>query len=71
VKIKKMKDQTGATSLVVETSDNGKTATATVPNSESMSDAQLQDALTTQFRQAGLNVQVEVVGGQIKVRPID
>ena len=71
VRIKKMKDQTGATSLVVETSDHGKTATATVPNSDKMSDAELQSALTTQFRQAGLNVQVEVVGGQIKVRPID
>jgi hypothetical protein len=71
VKIKKMKDQTGATSLMVETSDHGKTATATVPNSDQMSDAELQNALTTQFRQAGLNVQVEVVGGQIKVRPID
>jgi hypothetical protein len=71
VKIKKMKDQTGATSLVVETSDHGKTATATVPNSDKMSDAELQNALTTQFRQAGLNVQVEVVGGQIKVRPIE
>jgi len=71
VKIKKMKDQTGATSLVVETSDHGKTATATVPNSDKMSDAELQNALTTQFRQAGLNVQVEVVGGQIRVRPIE
>jgi hypothetical protein len=71
VKIKKMKDQTGATSLVVETSDKGKTATATIPNSEKMSDAELQSAIETQLRQAGLNVQVEVVGGQIKVRPIE
>ena len=71
VKIRKMIDETGATQLVVETSDRGKTATATISNSEKMSDAQLQDALTTQFRQAGLNVQVEVVGGQIKVRPIE
>lgn len=71
VKIKKMKDQTGATSLVVETSDKGKTATATIPNSEKMSDAELQNAIETQLRQAGLNVRVEVVGGQIKVRPIE
>lgn len=71
VKIKKMKDQTGATSLVVETSDHGKTATATVPNSDTMSDAQLQSAIETQLRQAGLNVTVEVVAGQIKVRPVE
>lgn len=71
VKIKKMKDQTGATSLVVETSDQGKTATATVPNSDKMSDAELQTAIETQLRHAGLNVRVEVVGGQIKVRPIE
>jgi hypothetical protein len=71
VRIKKMKDQTGATSLVVETSDKGKTATATIPNSEKMSDAELQNAIETQLRQAGLNVRVEVVGGQIKVRPIE
>jgi hypothetical protein len=71
VKIRKMKDQTGATSLVVETSDHGKTATATIPSSETMSDAQLQTAIETQLREAGLNVRVEVVGGQIKVRPVD
>jgi hypothetical protein len=67
----KVKDQTGATSLVVETSDKGKAATATIPNSEKMSDAELGNAIETQLRQAGLNVRVEVVGGQIKVRPIE
>ena len=71
VKIQKRKDQTGATTLVVETSDHGKTATATIPNSEKMSDAQLGSAVEAQLRQAGLNVRVEVVGGQIKVRPIE
>jgi hypothetical protein len=71
VRIKKMKDESGATSMVVETSDHGKTATATIPNADKMSDAQLQSAIETQFRQAGLNVRVEVVGGQIKVRPVE
>jgi citrate lyase gamma subunit len=71
VKIRKMKDETGATTLVVETSDHGKTATATVPNSEKMSDAELESAIETQLRQAGLNVRVEVVGGQVRVRPIE
>jgi citrate lyase gamma subunit len=71
VKIRKMKDQTGATSLVVETSDKGRTATATIPNSDKMSDAELGNAIEAQLRQAGLNVRVGVVGGQIKVRPIE
>lgn len=71
VKIKKMKNESGATTLVIETSDHGKTATATVPSSETMSDAQLQSAIETQLRAAGLNVKVQVVGGQIKVLPIE
>jgi len=48
---------------------NGKIAKAEVPNSESMSDADMTSTITTQLRQAGIEARVTVESGKITVEP--
>lgn len=66
VKVRK-KNINGVISLVVEVIQDGKTATAEVPNAASMSDADLTRAISTQLQQAGIQARVEVVNGEVKV----
>jgi type IV pilus biogenesis protein CpaD/CtpE len=66
VKIQKRKID-GASSLVMEVTSNGKSAKVEVANSDSMSDAALADAITTQLKQAGIDVRVTVTGGKISI----
>jgi hypothetical protein len=70
VKIQKRKASDGPTTLVVEVTSNGKTARAEVPNSESMSDADMTSAITTQLKQAGIDARVTVESGKIRVEPV-
>ena len=68
VKVKKMKTST-STTTVVEVNANGKSATVTVPGSDTLSDAALADAITTQLRQAGIDARVTVTNGNISIEP--
>lgn len=66
VKVQKRKAG-GITSLIVDVTSHGKSAKAEVANSDAMSDAALADAITSQLKQAGVDVRVTVVGGKISV----
>jgi len=68
VKVQKRK-QDGAVTLIVEVDSNGKAGKAEVLNSQSMSDAALADAITTQLRQAGIEVKVTVTAGKVSIEP--
>jgi hypothetical protein len=68
VKVQKKKIN-GATTLIVEVTSNGKSAKVEVPNSESMSDAALTDAISSQLRQAGIDAVVTVENGKVRVEP--
>ena len=69
VKIQK-KNINGATSLVVDVTLNGKSAKVEVPNSDSMSDAALTDAISSQLKQQGIDAKVSVVGGKISIEAV-
>jgi len=69
VKVKKMKTNT-STTTIVDVNSNGKSATVTVPNSDTMSDAAIADAITSQLRQAGIDATVTVTGGKISIEPV-
>jgi type IV pilus biogenesis protein CpaD/CtpE len=68
VKVKKMKTNSSTTTLV-EVNSNGKAATVTVPNSDTLSDAAFADAITTQLHQAGIDAKVTVTNGKISIEP--
>jgi hypothetical protein len=70
VKVQKKKDDSGAMAILVEVIQNGKTAKAEVPNAQSMPDAAIADAITTQLRQGGIEARVTVNAGQISVEPV-
>jgi hypothetical protein len=65
VKVQKKKSDSGALTVVVEVASGGKTATATVANAESMSDAALESAINAQLAQAGMTARVKVLNGAI------
>src|SRR5207248_10000316 len=69
VKVKKMKTDT-STTLTLEVNSSGKTATVQVRNSDTMSDAAIADAITTQLHQAGIGGKVTVTGGKISIEPV-
>jgi len=69
VKIQKRK-MNGSTSLVVDVTLNGKTAKVEVPDSDSLSDAALADAISSQLRQQGIDAKVTVVGGKISIEAV-
>jgi len=69
VKVKKIKTDT-STTLTLEVNSSGKTATVQVPNSDTMSDAAIADAITTQLHQAGIEAKVTVTGGKISIEPV-
>jgi hypothetical protein len=60
----------GATTLTVEVTSNGKTATVNVPNLESRSDADVAGAITSQLKQAGIDAKVTVTAGKIEIDPV-
>ncbi|MGH7681259.1 MAG: hypothetical protein ACRENN_04655 [Candidatus Eiseniibacteriota bacterium] len=66
VKVQKQKINDAVT-LIVDVAQNGKNATVTVPNSQSMSDPALAAEITAQLQRAGIMAKVTVVGGKISV----
>ncbi len=69
VKVQKRKVD-GVTSLVVEVTSNGKAAKAEVPNSDSMSDQAVADAITVQLKQSGIDARVTVTGGKVSIEAV-
>jgi len=67
VKVQKMKDNAGATTLVVDVTQNGKNAKATVPHSDSMSDPALAAEITSQLQRAGIMAKVTVTAGKVSI----
>jgi len=59
----------GVTTLAVEVTANGKSAKVEVPNSDTMSDAAITDAVSSQLRQAGIDARVTVTNGKIEIEP--
>ena len=71
VKVQKRKTQDGAITLVADIAAHGKNATVEIPNVQNMSDMELQNALSTKFRENGLNLNVTVTNGKISVEPVE
>lgn len=69
VQLAKRKTPDGAVTLVADVTANGRSAKIEVPNIQSMSDSELQNTLQTKFREAGLNVNVTVTNGDLKIEP--
>jgi len=69
VKVRKLKDEAGVVSLVVDVQAKENAATATIPNSDSMSDSALASEIRNQLSAAGIDADVEVTNGKIEVRP--
>jgi len=67
VRIMKKKDASGAITLVLTTSQDGKDTTVEIPNANTMSDAALAAELQSKLQAAGLDVVVHVNGGEISV----
>jgi len=67
VRIMKRKDPSGATTLVLTTSQDGKNTTVEIPNADTMSDAALAAELQSKLQAAGLDVLVHVNGSEITV----
>ncbi len=67
VRVMKKKDAAGVTSLVVAVTAEGKTTTAEVPNAETMDDATLGAEIEERLLAAGIDVVVNVHGGEITV----
>ncbi|MGQ0720535.1 MAG: hypothetical protein ACT4PE_03050 [Candidatus Eiseniibacteriota bacterium] len=70
VQVKKVKDDSGVTNLIVDVTKDGSTTTAEVANSESMGDAELQAALQSQLDRAGIPVRIDVRNGEISVEAL-
>jgi hypothetical protein len=71
VKIQKRKTQDGAVTLVADIAAHGRTATVEIPNTQNMSDLELQSALSTRLREQGLNLSVTVTNGAIRIEPVE
>jgi len=69
VKVQKKK-MDGVTSLTVDVTSDGKAGRAEVSNSDTMSDAALANAISTQLQQQGLNVKVTVAAGKISIESV-
>jgi hypothetical protein len=70
VQVKKVRDDGGVTNLIVDVTQDGRTTTAEIADSESMSDAALESALQSQLDRSGVPVRVRVSGGQIEVEAL-
>jgi len=66
VKIQKRKENEAVT-LIAEVTSNGKSAKIEIPNANTMSDAAIADAVTTQLRQAGIDARVAVTAGKVSI----
>ncbi|HET9886756.1 MAG TPA: hypothetical protein VFR10_04525 [bacterium] len=69
VKVRKLKDEAGAISLVVDVQDKNHSATATVQNPDSMSESAVASEIRSQLFAAGIDADVTFTNGKIEVRP--
>ena len=69
VKVRKLKDDAGVLSLIVDVQSKDHSATATIPNPDSMSDSAMASEIKSQLFSAGIDAEVEVTNGKIEVRP--
>jgi hypothetical protein len=69
VKVKKIRREGAGTELVVDVTSNGKVVSADIPNADAMSDADIATAIASQLRAGGIDVQVTVQNGEIKIDP--
>jgi len=67
VKVRKIKNETGALQLTVDVTYKGSTTQAVVDNADQMSDAAMASAIESQLRAAGLDLKVSIKDGQIEV----
>ena len=69
VKVKKIKNETGAMQLTVDVTYKGQTSQAVIDNADQMSDAAVASAIESQLRAAGFDLKVTMNDGQIEVTP--
>jgi hypothetical protein len=67
VKVKKLKDESGALKLVVDVAEGGRTATAEIPNPDSAGDSAIRSAIQAELDRAGIDARVEVTNGEVRV----
>ncbi len=66
VKVQKRK-LNDAVTLLLDVTAEGKSAKIEIPNSNTMSDAAITDAVTTQLRQSGIDARVTVTAGKVSI----
>jgi len=67
VRVMKKKDASGATTLSLALTSDGKSTTVDIPNADSMGDAALAAAIQSRLLAAGFDMVVSVHGDEIKV----
>jgi hypothetical protein len=70
MKIFKKKSETGSLTTIIETRRNGQDYRVEIPNSDSMSDAQLGQAIETELARAGFRARVTMVDGRPDIQPL-
>ena len=70
MKVMKKKSADGHVTTVLETTANGQEYKVEIPNSETMSDTQLSQAIESELQKAGARVRVTMSGGRIDVEPL-
>jgi hypothetical protein len=69
VKVKKIKNETGALQLTVDVTYKGTTAQAVVDNADQLGDMATASSIESQLRSAGLDLKVTLNDGKIEVKP--
>jgi hypothetical protein len=67
VEIMKRKVHGGGLGLVINVNDGPRSAKVEIPNAESMSDAAIAGEIKAQLQRAGIEAEVAVAGGEIKI----
>lgn len=68
VQVRHVKGDDAGDRVIVDVTKNGRTATAEIANAAGMSDFDLRAALQAELDRAGVDVRVDVVGGEIRVQ---
>jgi hypothetical protein len=67
VKIRNVRREGEAARMIVDIARDGRTVTAEIANAETMSDAELRREIQSQLDEAGVDVRVDVVDGEVRV----
>jgi hypothetical protein len=70
MRMMKKKSADGHVTTVIETTSNGQTYKAEIPNSETMSEPQLAQAIEAELQRAGARVRVTWENGHLDVQPL-